>query len=144
MIGSVSVGAFSFVTEASATKHLFIDRQCIIADTIIDYLILAKVSAVMYIVIVGMFFVFVLPSKRQNDSEKLAAPFMGVGILSLVFDFCFMFAFFIQIVEVRKRAKVIFGSTYPNNAIGYGQIMAMGFCVQTFVQVLATWHSKLL
>lgn len=46
------------------------------------------------------------------------------------------------IITVRQRAANLFGPYYGDNAVGYGQILAAGFCLQTIIEILLVLKSK--
>lgn len=48
----------------------------------------------------------------------------------------------VSIIYVRERAASLFGPHYRDNAVGYGQILAASFCLQTIVESLVVLKSK--
>jgi hypothetical protein len=65
-----------------------------------------------------------------------------LGVLVIVLQLVSMWINFYFIAVIREEAKTFFGSSYADNAMGYGQIIASGFCLQAIVQWLYLMWSK--
>ena len=62
------------------------------------------------------------------------------GAILGIFSCLMLIADYVFILVIREQAKTFFGSSYSDNAMGYGQIIATGFCLQT----LSVWIGSLL
>ena len=74
-----------------------------------------------------------LPSSTLfADFEKSVFTWLLYSIIAIQLPS--MWANFYFIIIIRREASQFFGPNYGDNAMGYGQIIASGFCVQVIVQ----------
>lgn len=69
----------------------------------------------------------------QNDD--IIHKFLGfIRDLFYGLEGLFMWICLAFIIIVRKEAEIVYGRSYADNAMGYGQVIACGFCIQTVSQ----------
>ena len=140
LCGSTALAIFSFFVSDYATNHSFIDVQC--SSTYTVALTLIKASAGLYLFCALL---VIIELSIASQSTRFKAWLENVALMHVSVRGWFNLAFAITelmllvatlglIVFVREHAKNIFGRSYGDNAMGYGQIMAIGFCIQTVFQ----------
>lgn len=148
VFGSTALAIFSFFTSTYAKQHSFIDSFCKKVYKV--PLTLIQVSAALYLFCAALVILgFVLGSwlakiaSMLENTHLLSISLRGWFNLSFAMtEFLLLWATFILIIVVRERSKTMFGSSYGDNAMGYGQIMAIGFCIQTVFQAGPLAFSK--
>lgn len=130
-LGSLVVAVFAIFIPLYGAYANFIDSPC--SKFYEGPLRLTQAMAVPYVIVAIVF----AQSTRKNRLEKRLASTVGLNFLVLwvSIEFMLMWVTFALIILVRVRAKDVFGSSYDDNALGYGQIMATGFCLQTIAQL---------
>lgn len=122
---------------------------------------LVQMSLILCIVcgVFGAFLFHGIRSRRQQPNPGKRSPWLGswasfkesqlsrivwiVVSLSLLGYMWLCFAF---ITQIRNKARYWFSHSYTDNEMGYGQIIAMGFCLQTVVlfiyELIGMSHSR--
>jgi hypothetical protein len=150
VIGSTALAVFSFFSLTYAKQHSFIDTPC--AKVYYVPLVLIQTSAALYLFCALL---VILAFGLSSWLDRIIALLDSTSFLTISyrgwFNICFsliefllLWATLILIIVVRERSKTIFGASYGDNAMGYGQIMAIGFCIQTVFQAGEVVFGKLL
>lgn len=152
--GSILTSGFSFYASKYAQRHMYVDWPCRQSYSVA--IILLQISTGIYISSVAGVFVFpfivVLIEKGYlgtfaSKAHKVLKSYSEHGG-SIVFG-CFLFSEVVMVISsfalimvIREKARTLFGSSYDDNALGYGQIIAVGFCLQTIVDGCRLLFSK--
>jgi hypothetical protein len=140
LCGSTALAIFSFFVSAYAAQNSFIDVPC--EETYEIALALIRASAALYLFCAFLvIFELALASQSKRFKNFLeTAEFLHISIrgwLNLSFaltEFFLLWTTLALIVFVREYAKRIFGRSYGDDAMGYGQVMAIGFCIQVMFE----------
>lgn len=153
-LGALANCIFSFCASWYADRAAFIDFAC--QTTYRTPLLLIQgfsalyIACAMFLVVaffLGLLFARLYARLKKGlvsviDMQGYEAISGCVSSLLYFAEFLLMWVNFALIIWVRERAKSLFGPLYGDNAMGYGQIMASGFSLQTIVGLVAEGVSK--
>lgn len=123
IIGFFNIVVFNLLVVTSFWWGQFVDEPCF-SDY---YVIILRIDLV---VLVPMSFIW-LPTKWQRPIMLKIAIASGFLI-----EFVYMWLGLSTIVSIRNAGAAVFGTDYGDNAWGFGQVIAIGFVLQTVVQLV--------